>query len=556
MTVGLPPLAAAPEDQVKAEKNDVERGVDSDSVNPHNGEEPKVENSSDMAAEQAKVREESGGVPPFPWANYFLLFVCMLTNCIIISFLFPIVGFMMIDYGLTDDRKEVGYYAGLLLSAFFVGRFFSSAAWGYVADHCGRKVVVYVSIVSSGILMLSVGLVGSFEAALLCRFLSGLLNGMLGVIKVVAGEMCHPVHAALGQTFPSVSWLTGLALGPSMAGLLAEPCSEHSFLHGYFDEESSYCTRPFLLPCVVGAALHCVALPCAWLLPETGTRTACRRRCAAWSRRYAALGDVREQAANAEAPQARAEASPTDEEGKLVGEAASTPKGGSAGAKAATRGHWLTVKTARLIGLHSANAGIHSLAEGVLSLWCMADRGTAGLGWEASTIGAAYSVAMVLSLIFQLSVGPRIISFLGPRSSVLWAFGLVAPVFLLLPQLQLLEWYLGQRLTFAIFALFVFTRQVLATTGTVSLAMLTNSAVDPDQRGRLQGTMASVQSVLQALAPTLSGTLFAWASSFSSFGAEVVFFLCATLILMNLLVARTLPYSAPARREGEQMGSG
>lgn len=263
MTAGSlpPPLSVtAAGDQAKLEQADEEKAA--------------CQDASDVHEEVLEAKAENETVPPFPWMNYFFLFVAFITNSIVVSFLWPIVGFMMMDYGLTDDRKEVGYYAGVLLSAFYAGRFFSSTLWGHVADRHGRKVVIYVAVVSNGLLTLLLGFVRSFEMAVAFRFLTGLLNGMLGVCKVVATELSHPAHEALGQTFPQVAWLAGLALGPSMAGLLAEPCRENSFLVGAFGEESTFCRRPFLLPCVVAALAHVVALPCVWCLPETGKRLA------------------------------------------------------------------------------------------------------------------------------------------------------------------------------------------------------------------------------------------------------------------------------------------
>lgn len=545
------PATADVEDQVKLERDGLEKAGHEDLSDLHDsGEGEKANDPLDHHGKehQTKINEEN--VPPFPWGKYFLLFTVFIANCVAISFLFPIVGFMIMDYGLADNRKEVGYHAGLLLSAFYAGRIGSSTAWGYVSDHWGRKMVIYISVVSSGLLTLLVGLAGSFELALTFRFLSGLMNGQLAVCRVVATEMCHPKHEALGQSFLQVAWLTGLALGPSMSGLVAEPCSEQSFLRGLFDEDSSFCHRPFLLPCVVVVLVHIVALACAWCLPETGVR---RCSCHPWLRRYRVVGeaDRADPRAVGDKVAASADTSGAEAEGKLVVEGATPTTSEDTAAKPAKvavadrgRGHWLNAKTLRLIVMHSGQAGIDNMAEGVLSVWCMADLGRAGLGWDASTIGEAYSIAMGGSLCIQLLVGPRIIGCLGPRRTLLWCLFIMAACFALVPQLQLLEQYLGQQLTLAVFALLNCIRQIVTINGFIAIAMFTNSSVDPGHRGRLNGTMVSAQSVLQGAAPAVGGTLFAWASSFSSLGAEVVFLLCTLLTLMNLLLASSLPRSS------------
>ena len=39
---------------------------------------------------------------PFPYGRYFCLSAVLIVNCISISFIFPFVGFMVIDLGLVQ----------------------------------------------------------------------------------------------------------------------------------------------------------------------------------------------------------------------------------------------------------------------------------------------------------------------------------------------------------------------------------------------------------------------------------------------------------------------
>lgn len=83
-----------------------------------------------------------------------------------------------------------GQKAGYLGSAFFVGNFIGSFAWGWAADVFGRKPIMLTGLVFTILSELLFGFSQNFAWAVTARFLWGLLNGNLGIAKTYISEVC------------------------------------------------------------------------------------------------------------------------------------------------------------------------------------------------------------------------------------------------------------------------------------------------------------------------------------------------------------------------------
>lgn len=67
--------------------------------------------------------------------------------------------------------------------------------WGALSDKLGRKPVVLMGCCGTIVSLLSVGLSTNFFIALIGRALGGALNGNMGVIQTMVGEMItNPKH--------------------------------------------------------------------------------------------------------------------------------------------------------------------------------------------------------------------------------------------------------------------------------------------------------------------------------------------------------------------------
>jgi MFS family permease len=91
--------------------------------------------------------------------------------------IFPYIYFMVQDFGITNDERQIAIYAGMVTSAFTFGEFLTGVVWGRISDRVGRKYVLLTGMFGTGLSMLLFGVSRSLPMALVARALGGLLNG-------------------------------------------------------------------------------------------------------------------------------------------------------------------------------------------------------------------------------------------------------------------------------------------------------------------------------------------------------------------------------------------
>ncbi|TFK27806.1 MFS general substrate transporter [Coprinopsis marcescibilis] len=164
--------------------------------------------------------------------------------------IYPYVNQLIRELDVTggDDRK-VGYYAGLIESLFFATEAVTVLHWSRLSDHVGRKPVLLIGIFGSMVSMLSFGLSKTFLALIVSRCLQGLLNGNVGVMKSVMGDLTDTTNRAEAFALLSLVWATGCTVGPLIGGTLSHP---HERFPNAFPSPfwKSY---PYFLPCLVVA---------------------------------------------------------------------------------------------------------------------------------------------------------------------------------------------------------------------------------------------------------------------------------------------------------------
>lgn len=93
------------------------------------------------------------------------------------------------------DPSQTATYAGVLISSFCVSEALLCFYWGSLSDRIGRKPVLLIGCAGTMISMLCFGFAHNFWLALAARVLGGALNGNVGVIQTMVGEICkNPDH--------------------------------------------------------------------------------------------------------------------------------------------------------------------------------------------------------------------------------------------------------------------------------------------------------------------------------------------------------------------------
>ena len=171
--------------------------------------------------------------------------------------IFSYVAWMVLDFGLVDNRDEVGFYAGFLGGSFFAGQFASSYAWGVLSDRYGKRICLIAGSTGTLITCLAFGFSFSFWFAVLTRFLGGLLNGNIGIAKAYIGvattkESAHKAFGLFG-----LMWGVGALAGSFYGGLLARVAVKWGDV---FDKNGIFGRFPYLLPNLITSFFIVVAL--------------------------------------------------------------------------------------------------------------------------------------------------------------------------------------------------------------------------------------------------------------------------------------------------------
>ena len=100
------------------------------------------------------------------------------------------------------SSNDASLYAGILISAFALSECLTGMFWGGLSDRIGRKPVLILGCTGTMLSLIVVGLAQSFWVALAGRVLGGLLNGNIGCIQTMVGELVkRPEHERKSRTF-------------------------------------------------------------------------------------------------------------------------------------------------------------------------------------------------------------------------------------------------------------------------------------------------------------------------------------------------------------------
>lgn len=204
------------------------------------------------------------GITPVPYKKLLPLAIIYFIEAFTFTNIFSYVGFMVVGFGLTDDSDEAGYYAGYIGSTFSIAGFLSSFWWGRISDRYGRRPVLLFGCVGGLLSSIMFGFSTSLEMAIAARFMAGILNGNVGVVKGYAADICDKTNQVKGVGVMQLGWGLGGILGPLFGGILSKPCTSYSFC----SEDSLLGKFPYLLPnlmsCVASVAAIvslCIYLP-------------------------------------------------------------------------------------------------------------------------------------------------------------------------------------------------------------------------------------------------------------------------------------------------------
>jgi MFS family permease len=101
----------------------------------------------------------------------------------------------MVQGFLGDESKNAALYTGVMISSFSLAEALTGMYWGSLSDRVGRKPVLLLGCFGTMISLVVTGFAQSFWVALLARLFGGALNGNIGIIQTMVGELVrNPEH--------------------------------------------------------------------------------------------------------------------------------------------------------------------------------------------------------------------------------------------------------------------------------------------------------------------------------------------------------------------------
>ncbi|KAF2032313.1 MFS multidrug transporter-like protein [Setomelanomma holmii] len=211
-------------------------------------------------------RQEDVSDSDFPTAQLALLALVRVAEPIALTSILPYAWKLVSNFDVCTEANAP-FFAGVLIAAFSLSEALSGMHWGGVSDRVGRKpVVIFGCIIGTMSSLLLVGFAQNFWTALAGRVIGGALNGNIGVIQTMVGEMVkRPEHEPRAYAVLPFVWSIGTIIGPSLGGYFAEPAQNFPSV---FSPTGVFGKFPYLLPNLICASLLLLSIIMAYFLLE------------------------------------------------------------------------------------------------------------------------------------------------------------------------------------------------------------------------------------------------------------------------------------------------
>jgi len=226
--------------------------------------------------ERQRLLDSSATPTPLPTARVAILMIVFFADSICLSFVLPIVPFMIKDFEGYSGAQEarIGFLSGWVCASYTLGQVLAAPFWGGLSDRIGRRPVILAGMLGNAVGVTAFGLAPSLPILIAVRFAQGLSSGNVPVARSYMADITDSSNEA--RAFAMIGAVFGLGgmLGPVLGGSLALPATQYP---ATFAATGLFGRFPFLLPCAVVAAFVLVDFVFALvMLSETGTERAAK----------------------------------------------------------------------------------------------------------------------------------------------------------------------------------------------------------------------------------------------------------------------------------------
>eukprot|EP01095_Lingulamoeba_sp_RSL-Kostka_P007365 TRINITY_DN233_c0_g3_i1.p1 TRINITY_DN233_c0_g3~~TRINITY_DN233_c0_g3_i1.p1 ORF type:complete len:517 (+),score=122.42 TRINITY_DN233_c0_g3_i1:87-1637(+) len=490
---------------------------------------------------------------PLPWKPLLVVILIVMSEATNLVILFPFVVFMVRDFGITDNEDRVGFYVGILASAFPFAQVISSLPIGLASDKFGRKPILMIGILGASFAMLGFGLSTNFYAALTFRLIGGLLNGNIGVAKSVLGDVTDKTNQT--RAFSVIGFVFGAALiiAPAIGGYTSDPAGNYP--NSIFADIKFFTTYKYFLPPFFGFLVGITGFILGMiLLKETLPSKSGKEE----------EDTTKIVVENIESPiqlEYDSNSELIEEESKKVvddiGESSLLLQPTLNRKKTI----WGLIKDPKVIGtisLYTFISFITIIGDEIYAIWAVDEINSGGLNFSSEDIGLTLAIGGVFLLCIQLLVFPKLCKWFGSLRLYQLSLLFLAAVYFSLPYINIpaKDLYKNKEagndiLIYQIelwggLMLILFVRFGSNVCAFTSAMLCLNNSVYPENLGSINGLGQMTSSLFRAAGPFIAGFVYSFSLSQNlSFplNFHLIFILNSILCIIAFLVGFILPRS-------------
>ncbi|KAG2145321.1 MFS general substrate transporter [Suillus bovinus] len=475
-----------------------------------------VPSDSDIVANERTALLDAGQqgqkkASPLPKLQIGILLLTLLVEPIASQSIYPYINQLVSELDITGgDERKVGYYAGLIESLFFATQALTILQWSRTSDRVGRKPVLLLGIFGLSLSMLCFGLSRTLPGLILSRCITGALNGNIGVMKSMMGELTDSTNMAQGFALMPLAFSLGATIGPMIGGALEHPQQRFpNIFPGAFWSEF-----PYFLPSAIAAAFSITCfLTILFFLKETLPRQQTQEK----------------------------------SESALDGEALTVPQNAIGDSPVSIRSLFVPS-----VLIPVANYGCIATLEiamfALQPLFYSTPIELGGLGFDPITIGLWMGAFGIANCTLQTTIFAPLVNRFGVRTVFRVCAGAFIPIFALFPITNIIarqygiNWLVWFLLTCSLL-LSVFMDM---TFGCI-LMFITAAAPNKRSLGATNGLAQMTASIVRAFGPATSTSMFAYSVQHKLMGGYAVYVVLVAMSVFAMKITAKLPTS-PGRK--------